>query len=244
MQTQHPTKSPAGKRAISFAVALAALVVVALVVMGGSALAQSASERFVVTGVIFVEGGKGLAWLQEPTFTKNKVIAVHPGDRVGPYRVTKILEDQVVLEGPNGTVSVPLAGGPGTSTAAVGSGAQRPNAANRSPVTAANRPEQVVVPRSDSRRNFPVTEFLGGNAPPGPTSKSNRGSQSPTASTAPRGSSTSDAGPSMTPAAVSSSSSATSGSGSSGSSGGDPVVIPRGDSRRNFPVADFFPPPK
>ena len=205
MQTQHPTKSPAGKRAISFAVALAALVV-----MGGGAFAQNASERFVVTGVIFVEGGKGLAWLQEPTFTKNKVIAVHPGDRVGPYRVAKILEDQVVLEGPNGTVSVPLAGGPGTSTAAVGAGAQRPKASDQSPVTAANRPEQVVVARGDSRRNFPVTEFLGGNAPPSPTSKSSRESQSPTASTTPRGSSTSDAGPSMTPAAVSSSSSSVS----------------------------------
>ena len=238
MQTRHRTKSLAWKRAISFAVGFGAMVVMG----GGSATAQATSERFVVTGVIFVEGGGGLAWLQEPTFTKDKVIAVHPGDRVGPYRVAKILEDQVVLEGPNGTVSIPLAGGPGKATAAAGAGAQRPKTAEWSRATAANRPEQViVVPPGDSRRNFPVTEFLGGNAPPAPTSKSSRGSQSPTASATPRGSSTSDAGPSMTPASVSSSSSA---SGSSGSSGGDPVVIPRGDSRRNFPVADFFPPPK
>lgn len=86
-------------------------------VLAGSGHAQiAAEERFVLSGVVFVEGGKGVAWLQEPTFTRNQIVSVRPGDSVGPYRVTRILQDQIELAGPAGTVTVPLAGTPGTPT--------------------------------------------------------------------------------------------------------------------------------
>ena len=85
----------------------------------GSAEAQSA-ERFILTGVVFVEGGTGRAWLQEPTLTNNEIVSVRPGDSIGPYRLTKVLEDRVELEGPAGKLSVRLAGTPGPATAAVG----------------------------------------------------------------------------------------------------------------------------
>lgn len=86
-------------------------------VLVGNAHAQApADERFVLSGVVFVEGGKGVAWLQEPTFTKNQIVTVRPGDSVGPYRVTRILQHQIELAGPAGTFSVPLAGTAGTPT--------------------------------------------------------------------------------------------------------------------------------
>ena len=83
----------------------------------GSADAQSA-ERFILTGVVFVEGGTGRAWLQEPTLTHNEIVSVRLGDSIGPYRLTKVLEDRVELEGPAGKLSVRLAGTPGPATAA------------------------------------------------------------------------------------------------------------------------------
>src|SRR5262245_20394526 len=79
--------------------------------VGGVAAGVSAEgERFVLTGVVSVEGGGGVAWLQEPTLTQDKVVTARVGERIGPYRLTKISEDQVEMEGPQGKFSVPLAG--------------------------------------------------------------------------------------------------------------------------------------
>lgn len=105
------------------------LVGMALVVALGGAIngahAQPAvhgsPEKFVLSGVIVLEGGRGLAWLQEPTLTGNRVLSVRAGDSIGPYRVGKILDDRVELEGPAGTVLVPLSGPGGTAPAAVAS---------------------------------------------------------------------------------------------------------------------------
>jgi len=70
--------------------------------------AQPGAERFVLTGLVFVEGGSGLAWLQEPSITANRVVAVRPGEAVGPYRLTRIFEDRVELTGPEGEIVIPL----------------------------------------------------------------------------------------------------------------------------------------
>jgi hypothetical protein len=81
-------------------------------------------ERFVVSGVILYDGG-GLAWLQEPSLTSNRAVAVRLSDSIGPYRVTKILDDRVELEGPGGTVLVPVyngPAGPGSAVAMTGDG--------------------------------------------------------------------------------------------------------------------------
>ena len=80
------------------------------VVAAASGAADAQVEpRFTLTGVVVVDGG-GRAWLQEPQFTQNQPVAMRPGETIGPYRLTKILEDRVELVGPAGTISVLLAG--------------------------------------------------------------------------------------------------------------------------------------
>jgi hypothetical protein len=82
----------------------------------GVAAAQTES-RFTLTGVVVVEGG-GRAWLQEPMLTQNQPVALRPGESIGPYRLTKILDDRVELVGPSGAMWVLLAGVQGATAAA------------------------------------------------------------------------------------------------------------------------------
>ena len=127
-------------RKILAAAAWAVLVFAAVV---GGADAQS-GPRFTLSGVVVVEGG-GRAWLQEPQLTKNQPVAVRPGESIGPYRLTKVLEDRVELEGPGGTISVLLAGVQAPPTGAAAS-APRPlppaPAAAAAPTTG---PDRVVI---------------------------------------------------------------------------------------------------
>jgi len=92
-----------------------AWAVVAIAAAAGAADAQT--PRFTLSGLVVVEGG-GRAWLQEPLLTQNQPVALRPGESIGPYRLTKILEDRVELVGPAGTISVLLAGVQGPATAA------------------------------------------------------------------------------------------------------------------------------
>ena len=99
----------------------------------GASLAQAQSrgggapERFVLSGVILYEGG-GLAWLQEPSLTGDRAVALRLSDSIGPYRLTKILDDRVELEGPTGTILVPVynAQGSGSTVATAGPGVAPP----------------------------------------------------------------------------------------------------------------------
>ncbi len=100
---------------------------------------NAASERFVVSGVIVFEHEGGLAWMREPSLTGDRVVAVRVAESIGPYRVTRILEDRVELEGPSGTVLVPVYNadvGPGVAVAQAGSDedAVRARAARRDSV--------------------------------------------------------------------------------------------------------------
>lgn len=105
---------------------LSALVSTALVAtLSTGAIAQvrgPGGESFVLSGLIIFEAGGGVAYLQEPSLTGDRSVAVRVSESIGPYRLTKILEDRVVLEGPAGTVSVPVlnsqGGGSGTAVAA------------------------------------------------------------------------------------------------------------------------------
>jgi hypothetical protein len=63
---------------------------------------------FVLMGVILTDGGGSKAWLQEPTLTSNRSVPVKPGDSVGRFRVARILQDRVELDGPAGPVVVRL----------------------------------------------------------------------------------------------------------------------------------------
>jgi hypothetical protein len=74
------------------------------------------AQQFSMTGVVVVEGNSRV-WLQEPSLTQNRIVVVRVGESVGPYRVTKILEDRVELAGPGGALVVRLAGAQGAPPA-------------------------------------------------------------------------------------------------------------------------------
>jgi len=154
------------RKSVSKALNIFAVFLMGVIGITGVVEAQSANpsaEKFVLTGVVYVDGGRGLAWLQEPTFTNNQIITLRVGDRVGPYQLTKILEDQVELEGPRGKVAVPLAGAGGASTvAAISSVPANTESPSHElpPHPALNNPEAIVVPRGDPRRNFPAADLL------------------------------------------------------------------------------------
>jgi len=129
---------------------LAAAGWLVLVVAASLADAQSvapAGPRFTLSGVVVVEGG-GRAWLQEPLLTQNQIVAVRPGESIGPYRLTKILDDRVELAGPGGTFAVRLAGAPGPAT--VAAPAPRPAPAREAPPPSSNDPNDpnrvVILP--------------------------------------------------------------------------------------------------
>ena len=78
------------------------------------------AERFVLTGMVVWSGNEGVAWLQEPDLTRNEMVALRIGESVGPWKLTRFLDNGVELEGPAGKVLIPLhnAGGGGTAVAA------------------------------------------------------------------------------------------------------------------------------
>jgi len=89
--------------------------VVACAAAAGAADAQT--PQFTLSGLVVVEGG-GRAWLQEPVLTQNQPVALRPGESIGPYRLTQILDDRVELVGPSGAMWVFLAGVQGPTAAA------------------------------------------------------------------------------------------------------------------------------
>jgi hypothetical protein len=105
------------KRFMLVASVLAVLISNAAPSVHAQANPQGGAEHFTLTGVIFSEGGGGLAWLQEPKLTNNQVVGVRRGESVGPYRLTAIFEDRVELEGPAGKLFVPLYGPSSPQTA-------------------------------------------------------------------------------------------------------------------------------
>lgn len=147
--------------------------------VAGSAHAQSPTPpggQFVLVGVVVLEGERGLAFVQEPNFTGNKVVTVRLGDSVGPYRVTKILSHLVELTGPGGTVSVPLAGTPGAGGVASSAGPSSPAAVQRpasgipaaaGPVTMGFKPPDPSAPTAKVPAPT-VTQEAGNELPPHP----------------------------------------------------------------------------
>src|SRR5262249_20122505 len=121
-----------------------ALVVAAM--MAGTAYAQS-GERFVLSGLIFIEGDRGLAWLDEPTYTGDKSSGVRVGDSIGPYRLTRILDDQIELVGPAGKLAVPLAGVGGPATVAEVTSPTPQPPTEMHPHAALKNPEAIVIER-------------------------------------------------------------------------------------------------
>ena len=88
-------------------------------------------------------GNEGVAWLQEPDLTRNEIVALRIGESVGPWKLTRFLDNGVELEGPAGKVLIPLhnAGGGGTAVAAGAPAGPAAGADGRRP-----------VPRDDASR--------------------------------------------------------------------------------------------
>jgi hypothetical protein len=122
---------------------LAAAAWAGLVVAAAAGGADAQGPRFTLSGVVVVEGG-GRAWLQEPQLTQNQPVAVRPGESIGPYRLTKVLEDRVELEGPGGTISVLLAGVQ-VQAPAVATPAPRPAPPVVNTEAPPTSPERVVI---------------------------------------------------------------------------------------------------
>ena len=206
--------------------------------IAGGAQAQSPTPpggQFVLVGVVVLEEGRALAWVQEPNFTKNKVVTVRLGDSVGPYRVAKILTHQVELVGPGGTISVPLAGSPGGVSVASSTGTssaetmQRP-AGEMPPHAGLKNPNEIVIPRGDPRRNFPASTILvGAGAVVGavPSQASQPQATQPQAAAPVR----------SVPVPAAMQAPATELPPHAGLNNPKEIVIPRGDPRRNFPAS-------
>jgi hypothetical protein len=204
-------------------------------VLAGNGYAQSpvpTEERFVLSGVVFVEGGKGVAWLQEPTLTKNQIVTVRPGDSIGAYRVTKILEDKVELEGPGGKFSVPLAGGSGGMTASPGPTPPAVATATQQPPIA--RPHEIIIPPGDPRGEFPGSMVLLGAGAQltggGPSKAKPQASEPPAAP---------PVGDVPVPASMQAPPRELPPHPALANPGA--TVIPRGDPRRDFPVSEMLP---
>jgi hypothetical protein len=159
------------KDLLVFATALLALTAATATTASAQATATPA-ERFVLSGVVAYDDGDGKAWLQEPRLTGDRVVLVRRGDSVGPWRVTAILRNRVELQGPGGTVVVPLHNAGGTAVAT--SGAPAASAPSQPP-------SAPSVPLGDPSRREAITQFMDFLKPGG------AGSEAPApAQTAPR----------------------------------------------------------
>jgi len=194
----------------------------------GTVYAQS-GEKFVLSGLIYIEGDRGLAWLQEPTYTNDKIIVARVGDSIGPYRLTKILDDQIELEGPGGKLAVPLAGagGPVSLAATPQTGSQQNVQLPQHP--AAKNPDAIVIERGDPRRLFPAADLLIGAGahltPAKPQATLAQTPGAPDRGIVPASQQTPPPAPDTPHPAMQ-----------------DPsaVVIPRGDARRVFPASSLL----
>ena len=146
----------------SIAVAAVVCALIATAASGARAGANvAAGERFVLTGVVVLDGGSGLAWLQEPSLTGDRAVPVRPGERIGPYVLTKVLEDRVELEGPAGGVVVPLynaQGSSGTAVASAGGPVQSPSVEPTVAPEPRPRPargREAVIERMQAKRREP-----------------------------------------------------------------------------------------
>ena len=72
----------------------------------GAAAAQD-QPRFSVMGVVIRQEVR-IAWIGEPTYTKDNFVRVREGDRLGPYQILRIREDRVEMTGPTGPMVVRL----------------------------------------------------------------------------------------------------------------------------------------
>ena len=129
-------------------IGLSAALLGAAGAVSAQGLAQPTAERFVLSGVILLDGERGWAWLEEPKLTGNQVVAVRTGGAIGPYRLTRVFDDRVELDGPSGKVLIPLysPSGRGAASTAVASAASDPSRSVPTPLPETAPTGQPAVP--------------------------------------------------------------------------------------------------
>ena len=145
--------------------------VVLLTLLGATGAGVSAppgapgGERFVLTGLVVWSGKEGVAWLQEPDLTRNQIVTLRIGESVGPWKLTRFLDNGVELEGPAGKVLIPLqnVGSSGTAVAAGAPAAPAPAAASTASAVATPPVPDPPVPAFvwESNRPAPNAGALG-----------------------------------------------------------------------------------
>jgi hypothetical protein len=121
------------------------------VVSPGVAAAQD-QPRFSVMGVV-IKGSQSIAWIGEPTYTKDNFVRVSEGDRLGPYQILRIREDRVELTGPSGPMVVRLsASAPDSAKEPSGQGVSA--AVETPPPAAARIPDELVAAARAKAREF------------------------------------------------------------------------------------------
>jgi hypothetical protein len=118
------------------------------------------AERFVLTGLVVWSGNEGVAWLQEPDLTRNEIVALRIGQSVGPWKLTRFLDNGVELDGPVGKVLVPLqnVGAGGTAVAAGAPAGPAPAAASTARTFPRDDASRIATP---SASVSPLPGFVG-----------------------------------------------------------------------------------
>jgi hypothetical protein len=116
----------------------------------GAAAAQD-QPRFSVMGVVIRQDVR-IAWIGEPTYTKDNFVRVREGDRLGPYQILKIREDRVEMTGPTGPMVVRLsASAPDVASQPSG---QVVSSTVATPAAAAPLPEEKIAAGQARVREF------------------------------------------------------------------------------------------
>jgi hypothetical protein len=174
-------------------------------------------ERFVLTGLVVWSDKEGVAWLQEPDLTRNQIVTRRIGESVGPWKLTRFLENGVELDGPAGKVLIPLqnVGAGGTAVAAGAPAGSAPAAASTARAFPRNDASGVATPPApvnpepgfvwESNRPAPNAGALGevlskaradraqaGNVQNQPRAAGRAGSQAARGSSTPSGATSSD----------------------------------------------------
>jgi hypothetical protein len=140
--------------------------VVLMMLLGATGAGVSAqpgapgAERFVLTGMVVWSGEEGVAWLQEPDLTRNQIVVLRIGESVGPWKLTRFLNNGVELDGPTGKVLVPLqnVGGGGSAVAAGSPAGPAPAASTARALPGGDTPPVAAPPTPASPQPGSVGE--------------------------------------------------------------------------------------
>jgi hypothetical protein len=153
-------------------IAIISLLLLILCGVPGEGIAEQpgapGAERFVLTGLVVWSGEEGMAWVQEPDLTRNEIVAVRIGESVGPWKLTRFLDNGIEMDGPSGKVLIPLynagAGGPAVAGGAASGSASAPASRPRTN-TPQNDAPRVAAPVAPGAPVAQVPGYVRGSGP-------------------------------------------------------------------------------